>query len=39
MVLDTNNLDFSEEFLNFLAQANTDIYADALGFSAQFRIH
>ena len=35
-VLDTNNLHFSEEFLKFPVQANTDICADVLGFSAQY---
>ena len=34
MVLDTDNLHFSEEFLKFLAQADTDICADAVGYSA-----
>ena len=36
-VLDTNNLHFSEEFLQFPARADTDICADALGFSARYR--
>ena len=36
-VLDTENLHFPEEFFNFLVQAETDICADALGFSARFR--
>ena len=34
-VLDTDNLHFSEEFLGFLARADTDICADALGFSTR----
>ena len=37
MVLDTDNLHFSEEFLEFPARADTDICADALGFSARYR--
>ena len=36
-VLDTDNLHFSEEFLKFPARADTDICADALGFSARYR--
>ena len=36
-VLDTDNLHFSDEFLDFLAQADTNIHADALGFSARLR--
>ena len=36
-VLDTDNLHFSEEFLVFPARADTDICADALGFSARYR--
>ena len=35
-VLDTDNLHFSKEFLEFPAWADTDICADALGFSAQY---
>ena len=35
-VLDTDNLHFSDEFLDFTVQADTDIHADALGFSARF---
>ena len=36
-VLDTDNLHFSDEFLDFPVQADADIHADALGFSARFR--
>ena len=36
-VLDTNNLHFSDEFLDFPVQADTDIHADVLEFSARFR--
>ena len=36
-VLDTDNLQFSEEFLEFPARADTDICADTLGFSARYR--
>ena len=32
MVYDTDNLHLSKEFLDFLAQANTDISVDMLGF-------
>ena len=35
-VLDTANLHFSEEFLEFPVQADTNICADALGFSIQY---
>ena len=35
-VLDTDNLHFSEEFLKFPARADTDICADALGFSTRY---
>ena len=37
-VLDMDNLHFSDEFLDFLVQANADIHTDALGFSARFRL-
>ena len=37
MVLDTDKLHFSEEFLEFPAQADMDICADALRFSAWYR--
>ena len=36
-VLDTDNLHFSEEFLEFPVQVDTDICMDALGFSARYR--
>ena len=36
-VLDTDNLHFSDEFLDFPVQVDADIHADALGFSARFR--
>ena len=36
-VLDTDNLHFSDEFLDFPVQADADIHADALGFSTRFR--
>ena len=36
-VLDTDNLHFSNKFLDFPVQADADIQMDALGFSAQFR--
>ena len=36
-VLDTDNLDFAEEFLEFPARADTDICKDALGFSTLYR--
>ena len=35
-VLDMDNLHFSEEFLDFLAQADMDICVDALGFTSRF---
>ena len=37
MVLDTNNLHFSEELFEFPAQADMYICLDALGFSARCR--
>ena len=37
MVLDTDNLHFPEEFLEFPAQADMDICADTLVFSAWYR--
>ena len=36
-VLDTDNLHFSEEFLDFPVRTDADIHADVLGFSARFR--
>ena len=36
-VLDTANLHFSEEFLDFPVRTDADIHADVLGFSARFR--
>ena len=36
-VLDTDNLHFSKEFLEFPARADTDICTDALRFSARYR--
>ena len=36
-VLDTDNLHFSREFLEFPARVDRDICADALGFSAPYR--
>ena len=36
-VLDTDNLHFSDEFLDFPVRADADIHADVLGFSARFR--
>ena len=38
-VTQMDNLHFSDEFLDFLVQADADIHADALGFSAQFRCY
>ena len=35
-VLDTDNLHFFNEFLDFLVQADADIHADVLGLSARF---
>ena len=35
-VLDTDNLHFSEEFLDFPVRTDADIHADVLGFSARF---
>ena len=37
MTLDMDNLHFSEEFLKFPVWVDTDICADALGFSARYR--
>ena len=36
-VLDTDNLHFPDEFLDFPVQADADIHTDELGFSARFR--
>ena len=36
-VLDTDNLHFSEEFLDFPVRTDADIHADVLGFNARFR--
>ena len=36
-VLDTDNLHFSDEFLDFPVQGDADIHADALGFFGRFR--
>ncbi len=36
-VLDTENLHFSEEFLDFPVRTDADIHAEVLGFSARFR--
>ena len=39
MVLDKYNLHFSNEFLDFSVQAEANIHADALVFSARFCCH
>ena len=38
LVCDMDNLDVSEEFLGFMAQANTNICAYMLRFSARFHL-
>ncbi len=37
MVLDTDNLQISDDFLDFPVQADADIHTDTLRFSARFR--